>query len=137
MSQRVVVPLIAAVAVLAGGGCYQDDSSGPPRGQPLVRVSLTDAPFPYDSVASVNVYVVRVEANAKPDTSGGGDWVPIAEPRKSFNLLALQRGTTAFIGEGELPAGQYRAVPMTVATSLSFLLWKTGAKARVDWQNLS
>src|SRR5438034_6974521 len=100
MTKRLIHSVLAAVALVGLGGCYQDDSSGPPRGRPLVRVSLTDAPFPYDSVTSVNIYVVRIEASTQLDTSGGGNWVLITEPRKTFDLLGLQQGATAFVGEG-------------------------------------
>jgi len=68
MTKRLIHSVLAAVALVGLGGCYQDDSSGPPRGRPLVRVSLTDAPFPYDSVTSVNIYVVRIEASTQLDT---------------------------------------------------------------------
>jgi uncharacterized protein YjdB len=137
MSNRLTQRVLAAVALVTVGGCYQDDFSGPPRGLPLVRVSLTDTPFPYDSVASVNIYVVRIEANAVGDTSGGGRWVLIAEPRKSFDLLTVQQGGTAFVGAGALPAGQYHAVRMTIDTSLSLIVWSGGSKAPVNWQNTS
>ncbi len=137
MSQRLIQPALLAVAVLTVHGCYRDDSSGPPHGKPVARVLLTDAPFPYDSVASVNVYVVRIEASTGLDTSGGGQWVLITEPRKAFNLLDLQQGTTAFVGAGELPAGQYHAIRMTIDTSLSSIVWNNGSKAPVNWQNYS
>ena len=139
MPNRHIQRIVAAVAVVTAGSCYQDDFSGLNHGQPPVRVSLTDAPFPYDSVASVNVYVVRIEANAVPDTTGGGagQWVLIAEPRKSFDLLTLQQGSTAFVGQGELPAGQYHAIRMTIDTSFSSVVWKDGSKARVNWNNYS
>jgi hypothetical protein len=139
MSRRLTLPGLAAAALLVGAGCYQDDTttSFTPDRRPLAKVLLTDAPFPYDSVASVNIHVVRIDANEDPDTTGGGEWVRIAEPRKSFNLLELQQGTTAFVGEGELPAGQYRAIRMTIDTSLSSIVWSDGAKAPVNWQNFS
>jgi hypothetical protein len=139
MSRGVVLPVLAVAALMAGGACYQDDTTpaGPLIRRPLAKVLLTDAPFPYDSVASVNVYVVRIEANALADTSGGGEWVLITEPKRTFDLLALQQGTTAFVGEGELPAGQYHAVKMTIDTSLSSIVWSNGSEARVNWQNWS
>lgn len=136
MSTRIILSL-ATTALLAGAGCYQDDTPAAPQNQkPVTKALLTDAPFPYDSVASVNVYVVRVEAStgwAGPDS---GEWVLIAEPKKSFNLLTLQRGTTAFLGEEELPAGQYHMIRMTIDTSLSSIIWSGGTARTVHWQNL-
>jgi len=69
MVTRIVLSALAAAALLWGGACYEDAAAGPAgptRGGSLAWVFLTDAPFPYDSVASVNVHVVRIEANAEP-----------------------------------------------------------------------
>jgi uncharacterized protein YjdB len=107
--------------------------------RPLITVRLTDAPFPYDSLHSVTIYVVRIEANTAQDTTGAGQWVLITEPRKSFDLLALQQGTTALLGAGEMPAGQYHAVRMTIDSSLSSITWNDAAQhpARVNWHGWS
>ena len=138
MSRLPVALLIGATLVTAAGACYKDDSTGTGNhGKPMAKVLLTDAPFPYDSVAAVNVYVVRIEASTGNDTSGGGDWVVITEPRKTFNLLDLQQGGTAFVGQGELAAGQYHAIRMTIDTSQSSIMWDNGSKAAVNWQNWS
>ena len=118
-----------AVAAVLFAGCYQDDASvtGALAVRPQITVRLTDAPFPYDSLHSVKIYVVRIEANTT-DTSGGGQWTVITEPRKTFDLLALQQGATAILGQGEMPAGQYRAVRMTIDTSLSSITWNDAAR---------
>src|SRR6059058_3798977 len=94
MSRRALLTALAAVA-LSWAGCYQDDASvlAPGGGvRPQITVRLTDAPFPYDSLHSVTNYVARIEASTAQDTSGGGQWVVITEPRKAFDLLALQQG---------------------------------------------
>jgi hypothetical protein len=132
MSKRVVLTVLAA-ALVAGGGCYEGETTFPR--QPLARVLLTDAPFPYDSVESVNVFVVRVEASTDWVGPDSGEWVLIAEPKQSFNLLTLERGTTAFLGEKELPAGQYHMIRMTIDTSLSSIVWGSGTERIVNWQN--
>src|SRR5438105_13055780 len=105
---RQIIALVAGVALLTGmGACYKDDATGTVNhGKPVAKVLLTDAPFPFDSVASVTVYVVRIEASTATDTTGGGDWVVITEPRKASNLLTLQQCGTALVGEAELPAAQ-------------------------------
>src|SRR6059036_3092749 len=132
MSRLSVALLVGAALVTAAGACYKDDSTGN-HGKPMAKVLLTDAPFPYDSVASVNVYVVRIEASTGADTTGGGNWTVITEPRKSFNLLNLQQGSTAFVGEGELPAGQYHSIRMTIDTSRSSIVWNSAGQAPVNW----
>ncbi|HVH67463.1 MAG TPA: DUF4382 domain-containing protein [Gemmatimonadales bacterium] len=139
MPTRATVTGFLAVALCAAA-CYQDDTTpAAPGVRPLVTVRLTDAPFPYDSVASVNLYIVRIEASTGNfgDSTPSGDWVVITQPRKSVNLLAFQRGTTAFLGEGDLPGGLYHEIRMTIDTSLSSIIFNSGAKAAVDWRNHS
>ncbi len=67
---RFALRLLAA-AFLVGAGCYKDDTTSPQYGKPRARVVLTDAPFPYDSVASVNLYVASIAASGDVDTTGG------------------------------------------------------------------
>jgi uncharacterized protein YjdB len=138
MSKHIVRYAVVAALLAA---CYQDDASlaSPQALRPQITVRLTDAPFPYDSLHSVNIYVVRIEASSSQDTSGSGQWTDITDPRKAFDLLALQQGTTALLGSGELPAGQYHAVRMTIDTSLSSITWNDAAQhpAKVNWHGWS
>ncbi len=140
MSRRATLAGCLAVA-LSLAGCYQDDTTvtAPPRLRPRITVRLTDAPFPYDSLHGVTIYVVRIEASTAQDSSGGDPWAVITEPRKSFDLLALQQGTTALLGEGEMPAGRYHRVRMTIDTSLSSITWNDAAQtpAHVNWYGQS
>src|SRR6266702_3595112 len=140
MSRRATLAGFLAVA-LSLAGCYQDDTTvtAPPRLRPRVTVRLTDAPFPYDSLHGVTIYVVRIEASTAQDSSGGDLWAVITEPLKSFDLLALQQGTTALLGEGEMPAGRYHRVRMTIDTSLSSITWNDAAQtpAHVNWYGRS
>src|SRR5262245_29319311 len=134
---RAMKRLITMVAVLAWTGlsCYEADYLSAPNSSGRTRVLLTDAPFPYDSVASVNIYVSRIEASATFDTTGGGDWTLITAPQRRFNLLALQQGTTTLLGEGDLEVGSYRAVRMVINTDSSAIRWTNGSTAQVNWQN--
>jgi len=129
---RFALPLLAA-ALLIGAGCYKDDTTSPLNGKPRARVLLTDAPFPYDSVASVNVYVASIDASRDIDTTGGGAWVRVATPDKAFDLLTLQRGTTAFLGEAELDPQQYRAIRMVIDADRSSIVYNNGASPPVHW----
>ena len=128
--------LIRVFVVLAAvWGCYESDPLAAPNQSGRTRVLLTDAPFPYDSVASVDVYVSRIEATVTFDTTSGGDWTLITAPRRRFNLLALQQGTTTLLGEGDLEVGAYRAVRMVINTDSSGVRWINGTAAEVNWQN--
>lgn len=126
--------LLIATAVSLGllTGCYKDDTLHPANVAPTV-VFLTDDPFPFDSVGSVNLYVSRIEASAQFDTSGPGNWVEVAAPQKTFDLLTLQQGTTAFVGQSVLDAGQYATIRMTIDVDKSSIKYPNGADAVVHW----
>ena len=129
---RCVLRLLAA-ALLFAASCYKDDTTSPRNGKSLARVLLTDAPFPYDSVARVNVYVASIDASSDLDTTGGGQWVRAATPARAFDLLTLQRGATAFLGEAELDARQYRAIRMVIDADKSSIVYNNGAAPPVHW----
>ncbi|OLC07878.1 MAG: hypothetical protein AUH34_00590, partial [Gemmatimonadetes bacterium 13_1_40CM_70_12] len=129
---RFALRLLAA-ALLVGAGCYKDDTTSPQYGKPRARVLLTDAPFPYDSVASVNLYVASIAASGDVDTTGGGEWVRVATPDRAFDLLTLQRGATAFLGEAELDARQYRAIRMVIDADKSSIVYNNGSAPPVHW----
>ena len=112
--------------------CYQDDTLQAPASAPT-KILLTDDPFPFDSVGSVNLYVSRIEASAQFDTSGPGSWVVVAAPQKAFDLLTLQQGTTAFVGQSILDAGQYAAIRMTIDVDRSSIKYPDGSDAVVRW----
>jgi len=134
MSRRIALTALAVAALV--GGCYEDDGGGPATSKPLAKVLMTDAPFPFDTVQSVDVYVVSIAASTQPDTGSSADslqWVTITEPRQRINLLTLQQGTTALLGEGEIPADQYRAVRVIIDTDSSEIRFTDGSAALVHW----
>jgi hypothetical protein len=128
--------LLAVSLVLAGSfgsACYQDDTLHPAAIAPT-KVLITDDPFPFDTIASVNIYVSRIEASTGEDTtSAPGSWVTIATPNKVFDLLTLQQGTTAFVGQGTIDAGKYAAIRMTIDVDKSSIKYEGGANAVVHW----
>lgn len=137
---RRLAPL-AGLALVLALACYTDDTVGPnvvPGGtRPIVRVNLTDAPFPFDSVASVNVYVDSIEASAGSDSAGylvaDGNWVTLTAPHQAINLLNYQQGALAFLGQGNASAGQYKAVRMTIDVDSSSIVFAGGEHATVNW----
>jgi len=105
LSRLRVAPFAAVVLV-----CCSTSSTG--TVQPgTTKVLLTDAPFPYDQVSRVDVYIEQVAASTQPDTGGNaGDSLQtglhtIVEPRKAFNLLTLSNGTVDNLGDGALLSG--------------------------------
>ena len=113
------VPFALVIASF-GSACGDASPTNGPEGNGETAVLLTDAPFPYDSVTRVDVYIERIDASTSTDTTGGsGIWVTIAEPKRAFNLLDLQNGQTALLGSSTLPVGKYKALRMTLDTRKS------------------
>jgi hypothetical protein len=130
--------LCAAFLVLAGAAgvaCYQDDALHPAAISPT-KVFITDGPFPFDTVGSVNIYVTKIEACACLDTLNvTGNWVTIAAPNKSFDLLTLQQGAIALIGQSTIDAGKYAEIRMTIDADRSSIKFVDGSNATVIWPN--
>ena len=129
--------LLAAFLVLvgtAGVACYKDDTllHGPAISP--TKVFLTDDPFPYDTAQSVNIFVTKIEGSTGRDTTGTGTWATIATPNKSFDLLTLQQGDTAFVGQGVIDAGKYVSIRMTIDFDQSSIKYRDGTNAVVQWQ---
>ncbi len=86
-----------------------------------VQVMLTDAPL--DGATAVNVTLTKVEVHHVGD--GGEDddsgWQTILEEEKSFNLLELQDGVTAPLGDAELPEGKITQVRLVVTDDASLV----------------
>lgn len=99
----------------------------------MSQILLTDAPFPYDQVQSVDVYIESIEAAATFDTMTTVEWTPLATPNKKFNLLDIQDGRTALLGETDVNATQYAAIRMTIRTDLSGITLSDGTPATVNW----
>lgn len=97
------------------------------------RILLTDAPFPFDQVERVDVHIVRVEGTANADTTVNQQWQTLVEPDRAFNLLDVQNGVTALLGEAQVDAGQFAAIRMVIRTDLSSITLAGGAAASVNW----
>jgi hypothetical protein len=126
------------------GACNGRSVTGPAAGQGMLSMKLTDAPVPFDSVKEVNVFVVRIDArraNADVNTADvdldnehaenhespdSTLWVTIASPNKTFNLLSLQGGVTAFLGSTAVDTGHFRAVRLIIDPAKSTVVLKDG-----------
>ena len=128
MNRRLSVTAALSVAVLAAA-CGGADSAGL-NGNGTLVVQLTDAPFPTDSVKSVDIFVVRVDGrvadvdtasanqNVATDSSSKSDgWKTLATPNASIDLLGLQNGVTSTLGETEVDAASYRGFRLVIDPS--------------------
>lgn len=114
------------------------DSSG--TGTGLLTVRLTDAPFPFSDVASVNVYVVRVDAkaaettdNEAADEANHDGWTTIATPNALVNLLDLGSGKTMNLGATTLATGTYRSFRLVIDPDKSSITLKDGTTPPISF----
>ena len=130
--------LFAAIALGTFGVAACSDSSG--TGSGLLTVRLTDAPFPFSNVASVDVFVVRVDARtAEPtgaeasDESNHEGWTTIATPNALINLLDLRNGTTTNLGAATLATGTYNGFRLIIDPSQSSITLKDGTHPAIQF----
>src|SRR2546422_9788834 len=134
---RLSLALLAVTMIAVA--CYQDDTRalGGVIREPTAKILLTDAPFPFDSVQSVQVYIVSIAVSTHPDTGTSADsmhWVTVAAPHRQVDLLTLQQGLTDSLGIGEVSADQYKAVLVTInVDSSAGIRFKNGSPVVVRW----
>ncbi len=130
--------LLAALALGAVGIAACSDSSG--TGTGLLTVRLTDAPFPFSDVASVNIYVVRVDARASEpsdadaaDASNSEGWTTVATPNASIDLLQLGGGKTTNLGATTLATGTYDGFRLVIDPTKSSITLKDGSTPPISF----
>lgn len=126
ISGAVVGALMAAAAL---AGC--SDTTGTNTGK--LTVKMTDAPFPFAEVSSVDMFVVRIDARTSDvsageaaDASNTSGWTTIATPNAKINLLSLQGGVTTNLGTATLATGNYNAFRLILDTQQSSITLKDG-----------
>jgi hypothetical protein len=127
------IRLLAAFVIGTFSLAACTDSSG--TGTGLLTVRLTDAPFPFSEVASVDVYVIRVDAKTTPttddeaaDEAAHGGWTTVATPNALINLLDLGSGKTVNLGATTLATGTYRSFRLILDTDQSSITLKDGTE---------
>jgi hypothetical protein len=143
-----IFSLALTTAGLALAACGDRVVTQPAQsGQGTVAMQLVDAPSDLDSIASVNIFVVRVDArvmvadSATADSAVDGDgdvddrmhmhrdssaWVTIASPNKLINILALQGSDTAFLGSANMDTVHLRSLRIIIDPSQSNVTLKNG-----------
>jgi hypothetical protein len=134
MKFRPFVSVLLALGALAG--CSDSESLGP--GQGRIAVRMTDAPFPLDEVASIDIFVVRVEAKTQvtteedaaldvdADDAESDGWIVLATPNEEFDLMDLRNGVNVFLGDAVVPEGDYRSFRLIIDTDQSSVTLKDG-----------
>ena len=118
---------LASALLLGALACSSDSDEPTTPVTGVTRTLITDAPFPFDRVARVDLYVVSVSASLSTDTSSTGGFVTLATPRRRINLLALQNGITDELGAVSLPSGAINSVRLMIDTDSSSITLKNGS----------
>jgi uncharacterized protein DUF4382 len=134
MKVKHMIAGVAAVGMFLGCSDSSSDTLAP--GQGRIALRLTDAPFPLDSVESIDVFVVRVEAKAEATTeadaqadvqstsTSANGWIVLATPNASFDLMDLQNGVSTALGSATVAAGTYRSLRLILDTDKSSVTLK-------------
>jgi hypothetical protein len=137
---------LGVLAALAFGAaalpiaCSSDAGTAPltSSNSGTVVVRLTDAPFLTDSLKSVDIFVVRVDARVadtdssdathgiSDDSSATNGWKTIASPNASVNLLSLQNGVSTTLGQSILAPATYSGFRFIIDPAKSSVTLKDG-----------
>jgi hypothetical protein len=79
------------------------------------------------------VHIVSIDAAATFDTMTTVEWTTLVAPDRRFNLLDLQDGETALLGETDVLATDYAAIRMVIRTDLSGITLTDGSAATLNW----
>jgi uncharacterized surface anchored protein len=123
-----------AVLAFAIAGCESNDGTG------TMTVRLTDAPFPFAEVSSVDVFIVRIDAKTAEATEDDAEdeddmdgWTTIASPNAVIDLLDLTGGVTTNLGEATLPTGTYRGFRLIIDPVQSSVTLADGSEPEIIW----
>ena len=117
---KTTLALIAVLSLAFFSACNQEKTSTDTKETTTVRFLLTDAPFPFEWVEEANVTIDRLEI--RQATNGEAEESETSpafmgfnlDEETTFNLLDLQNGVTAELGELELKAGTYDEIRLHV-----------------------
>lgn len=136
MKKKIIAALAIAgtiVAACSESGSLTDSRTG------QVNVMLTDAPFPFSQVKSVDVYVVRIDGklaatdSAEAANQDSAGWKTLVSPNTKINLLTLTGGKTASLGVATLPVGTYRSFRMIIDTDQSSVTLNDNTTPDIKW----
>jgi hypothetical protein len=126
--------LIAAAVVVA---CSDNTTAA---GTGMLSVSLTDAPFQFDQVSRVDVFVVKIEgrqtdvdSTTTGNASNESGWVTVASPNTTINLLDLRGGKTTNLGATALATGTYNGFRLILDTDKSSITLTDGTHPSIKW----
>lgn len=98
--------IFSLTALLSCGGSTDEGDLG------LVRINLTDAPGPFEAVeVTVNEVSIHFAEGTGEDE---GEWIIFPMESQVFDLMNLQNGRTALLGEEHLEPGIYSQIRLKI-----------------------
>ena len=100
-----LVGCILSLFGCSGGGGVSSVSSDGQTGE--LSIKITDATT--TDYRAVYITVDEIQASMSPvdDSEEDTDWITVATPEETYNLLELVNGVTEHLGITELEAGEY------------------------------
>ncbi len=117
--------VVAAIVITGIAGCSNSSNpTGPQTGQGEMKMYMIDAPAAFDSVIimvdSVEVHMeseaddsISRDDSTENDSDGGG-WMTVNTMPAQYDLLTLQNGVAAVLGDTLLPAGHYTQIRLMI-----------------------
>ena len=154
---------LAITTALLAGGVACSDSTGAGTGTVGVRltnasvaasvasavVGEADAPLPVESIKSVDIFVVRIDAR-RNDTSDDeaaaeteeseakeGGWLTVAEPNAAFDLMKLADGTNTFLGDAQVAEGSYKGFRLIIDPAKSSVTLNDEAQTVIGGESIT
>lgn len=110
--RRAAFAILLAVGAAALAGCSNGSPAGDaasPGATGTLRMSLTDAPYPFDLIDQAMLTIDQVSvhfADVPDDTTGGTDGFLVVDgTTRTVNLLDLRNGLTEPLVDAEVPVG--------------------------------
>jgi hypothetical protein len=105
MKQLLLMTLPIILMALTTLGC---DSDKRDRVSTNLQIELTDAPFPFESVAQANIIISEIAV------VGDDGITPIDSQTRVYDLVQLQHGQTAILTSLALLPGEYKEFRLKV-----------------------
>lgn len=94
--------------------CNQSNEAQPSN-MGIIKFQITDAPFPVEMLEKAEITVSKLELK---DAKGGDKYINVFNEETKIDLLKLSNGVTQFLGEIEVPEGNYSEVRFFVTQTI-------------------
>ncbi len=118
MTPKPLLAVFLAIGLLSLMGCSSSPTSS---GYGELRLTLIDSP---SAVSQVNIVVTKVEVHSSGSDSLSG-WVTVRSDTATYDLLQLQNGANAILGDKMLPAGKYTQIRLTIGSGSNVMIGTT------------